>query len=67
MQQMHCGNDNHGRGVVTVRFCSSCGVVVNERILARTCPEEEHARRRRARSTYCVNCGEQLVKGRFGQ
>jgi hypothetical protein len=60
-----CTNDNHGRALVTVRFCSNCGVVVNGSILARGCPAEEHARKRRARSTYCVDCGEQLVQQRW--
>jgi hypothetical protein len=53
--------------VVTVRFCSNCGVVVNERIRATRCPEENHAKRRRAQSTYCVDCGDQLVQGRWRQ
>jgi hypothetical protein len=29
MLQKHGANDNHRRSVVTVRFCSQCGVVVN--------------------------------------
>ncbi len=67
MQRNHCANDNHGRSVVTVRCCPSCGGIVNVRILAKTCPTEEHERRRRARSTYCVNCGERLIQGGMGR
>jgi len=61
MLQARCANDNHGRAVVTVRFCAQCGSVVNGKILASRCVQESHARMRRAQSTYCVDCGEQLV------
>jgi predicted RNA-binding Zn-ribbon protein involved in translation (DUF1610 family) len=52
---------------VTVRFCPSCGVIVNERISERRCPQEKHARMRRARSTYCVDCGQGLAQKRAGR
>jgi hypothetical protein len=61
--QARCSNDNHGRAVVRVRFCASCGVVVNEKIPARRCPVQIHASARRERSSYCVDCGEGLVEG----
>jgi hypothetical protein len=64
MLQKRCANDNHGRAVVTVRFCSHCGVVVNERIHAHRCASAEHARMRRSQSTYCVDCGERLLLAR---
>lgn len=64
MQRMRCANDNHGRAVVTVRFCSGCGVIVNERIHSGGCASEKHARMRSTRSTYCVDCGERLDRGR---
>jgi len=67
VRQARCGNDNHGRSVVTVRFCANCGVVVNERIRASRCPEEIHATMRRSRSTYCIHCGEQLSQARAGR
>jgi hypothetical protein len=63
MPRMRCANDNHARAVVTVRFCASCGLVVNQRIFAAGCVAATHARRRRARSTYCVDCGERLAQG----
>jgi hypothetical protein len=60
---MRCANDNHGRAVVTVRFCPSCGEVVNQKIFARTCLTEKHATMRRSRSTYCIDCGDRLLLG----
>ena len=62
MLRVQCNNDNHGRSVVTIRFCPNCGAVVNEKIFARGCLPEKHARMRRARSTYCVDCGEGLAQ-----
>jgi rRNA maturation protein Nop10 len=56
-----CGNDNHGRRIVTVRFCPSCGTVLNDTIAARRCPDASHAQMRRDQSTYCMHCGERLV------
>jgi predicted RNA-binding Zn-ribbon protein involved in translation (DUF1610 family) len=67
MLRERCHNDNHGRAVVTVRFCPNCGAVVNERILAKRCPPEKHARMRRSRSTYCVDCGQGLVREGAGR
>jgi len=64
MPARHCANDNHRRHVVTVRFCPSCGGMLNDTIAARSCPETNHAQMRRDRSTYCMHCGEQLVRPR---
>ena len=64
MIQKRCANDNHGRSVVTVRFCSQCGVVVNDRIVASRCQGEQHAKMRRSRSAWCVDCGEHLIQAR---
>jgi hypothetical protein len=57
MQRQHCANDNHGRAVVTVRFCPTCGEVVNERISSQGCRQEKHASMRRVRYAFCVDCG----------
>jgi len=57
MQQRRCPNDNHGRMVVRVRHCPTCGEIVNAKIAARACPEASHASMRRSRSTYCMDCG----------
>ncbi len=59
----HCPNFNHNRENVPVRFCPGCGEVVNEDIPMRKCNEEGHAKSRRERDTYCVNCGELLIQG----
>ena len=67
MLRERCPNDNHGRAVVTIRFCPNCGVVVNESIVSRGCPPEKHARMRRLRSTYCVDCGQTLAQKRAGR
>jgi hypothetical protein len=61
MLQKRCANDNHGRTVVTVRFCATCGTIVNRSILARGCSDQTHSGRRRARSAYCVDCGDRLA------
>jgi len=52
-----CANDNHGRAVITVRFCSSCGVVLNDRIQKARCEEASHARMRRVGAQHCTQCG----------
>ncbi len=67
MLRTRCPNDNHGRAVVTVRFCPNCGMVVNESILAKNCPLETHARRRRGRNAYCVDCGQGLLQEGSGR
>jgi hypothetical protein len=62
MLQRRCANDNHGRAIVTVRFCATCGSVVNQNILARGCSDQAHAGMRRTQSVYCVHCGERLAQ-----
>ena len=64
MLKKRCYNDNHGRAVVTVRFCSHCGEVLNDRIRAYLCAAKDHAAMRRSQSVYCVDCGERLLVGR---
>ncbi len=59
-----CPNLNHSRSNVPVRFCPTCGEVVNADIPIRECKEDEHAIRRRERSMYCWICGKQLKEGR---
>jgi len=59
-----CPNDNHGRSIVTVRFCSNCGKILNGKIPIGRCSEEQHAKRRRTRDAYCVDCGRGLFQGR---
>ena len=57
-----CPNFNHGRPNAPVRNCPMCGEVVNSKIPQKVCGEEKHAKSRRERNAYCVDCGEQLVQ-----
>ena len=56
-----CSNFNHRRSDAPVRFCPSCGEVVNDAVGAQHCSENEHDKARREFSKFCVNCGKQLV------
>jgi len=62
--QRRCPNMNHGRRNPPVGFCPDCGEAVNREIPVQSCSEENHAKQRRARSYYCVHCGEQLIQSR---
>jgi rRNA maturation protein Nop10 len=62
LQRARCANDNHGRSVVTVRCCPSCGQIVNASIPTRRCPDETHAIARRVGNTYCVKCGDRVMR-----
>lgn len=64
MRAARCSNDNHGRVVVSVRFCPSCGTIVNGAIHPPQCLEASHAQMRRSQSNYCIDCGSQLVQRR---
>ena len=57
-----CRNYNHLRPNAPVRFCPMCGELVNQDIPMRKCNEQEHAIKRRERNTYCMDCGERLVR-----
>jgi len=61
-QENRCLNTNHSRTNAPVRFCPMCGEVVNINIPIKNCTQDEHAKSRRDRNKYCVNCGEQLIK-----
>ncbi len=58
-----CENYNHGRSNAPVRCCPSCGGIVNQNLAIKKCAQDEHSKKRRARSTFCVDCGEQLIEG----
>ena len=64
MAQRLCTNMNHRRRDSPVAFCPDCGEVVNPGIPPKSCSEESHAKRRRARNYHCVDCGEQLIRDR---
>lgn len=59
-----CTNMNHRRADSPVAHCPECGRVVNDRLTGRLCEETRHAQARRRRSTYCVDCGQQLITPR---
>ncbi len=58
-----CDNYNHKRLRVPVRSCPSCGQIVNQDLPHKKCSPDEHAKKRRDRSHFCVDCGEQLIQG----
>ena len=57
-----CPNLNHGRKDAPVRFCPSCGKVVNGNAPPKKCSEERHAEARRHGTKYCVDCGKELIR-----
>lgn len=61
--RISCGNLNHRRADAPVAHCPECGGVVNGAVRRRACTEGEHATARRARSAFCVHCGQKLIGG----
>ena len=59
-----CPNFNHRRADAPVRFCPSCGNVVNAAVRITTCPTARHDTARRSQSIFCVDCGTQLISAR---
>ena len=64
MAQRLCPNMNHRRRDSPVGFCPECGEVVNPGIAPKNCGQASHAKQRKGRNHYCVNCGEQLIRDR---
>jgi len=62
MRASSCSNMNHRRSDAPVRFCPNCGEVVNVAIAIKSCSEEVHATKRKNMETFCVDCGERLIK-----
>ena len=58
-----CPNMNHSKINVQVRFCSMCGKVVNSRVIKKTCSPEKHAKSRKDRNRFCIDCGANLTLG----
>ncbi len=59
-----CPNMNHRRANGSnspVRHCPSCGAVVNWQIPTKDCHADSHARQRRQRNTFCLDCGTRLI------
>jgi len=63
IQRNSCPNYNHSRVNAPVRVCPMCGKVVNGTISIKDCSEEEHAKKRKDRNKYCIDCGKQLIQG----
>lgn len=59
MNGERCLNMNHGRTQNGVRFCPSCGVLLNARVLI-ACDPAKHASYRKQRHPFCLCCGKKL-------
>lgn len=59
-----CSNLNHRTGNARVRFCPSCGEVVNARVRVSGCTPAQHDVSRRSHSVFCVDCGKRLIQAR---
>lgn len=64
IERNFCPNLNHRRADAPVRFCASCGVIVNGAVRTSSCPTTRHDVARRNQSAFCVDCGEQLIAPR---
>jgi len=62
MNATSCPNMNHRRADAPVRFCPSCGEVVNGGVQIKRCGEMRHAPKRLSGDRFCVDCGERLIK-----
>ena len=58
-----CPNLNHTKANVVIRFCCSCGEVVNAKLHVRSCTEISHKMQIKERIKYCMDCGKPLFKG----
>ena len=62
MKSEFCPNMNHRNSNSPVRYCPTCGEVVNEKLPKKHCTEESHSRSRMVMNKFCVHCGEQLIR-----
>ena len=63
---IRCANFNHGKASAPVRSCSMCGETVNSAIASKACSEVKHAKERRERNVFCMDCGKRLAEDRRG-
>ena len=56
-----CDNLNHLRPSAPIRHCPQCGEIVNAERARAACDAATHAARRKQQSSYCVDCGAQLI------
>ncbi len=54
-----CPNMNHGRTNAPVKFCPSCGIVINK-MAQGSCNQNKHADLRKQRLSFCHDCGKSL-------
>ena len=55
-------NFNHNRSDPSVRFCATCGKVVNQQLSIRQCGDAVRGEHRICRTRCCVDCGEPLIE-----
>ncbi len=60
-QKTRCTNMNHSRSQISIRFCPTCGVILNANI-KQNCDEAKHASLRKNRNVFCYECGKKLNK-----
>jgi hypothetical protein len=56
-KHINCANFNHRRADAPVRFCPTCGEIVNVKLHVKKCPDEIHRKRLKEANTFCVDCG----------
>ncbi len=56
-----CDNLNHRRAQVSIRYCPSCGVLLNDRLAVRQCSHAAHVAAMRDRTTFCSDCGGRII------
>lgn len=54
-----CKNLNHGKSNVVIGFCPQCGTRFNGR--RGSCDSAAHARYRKQRFSFCLDCGNSLA------
>ncbi len=54
-----CPNLNHGRSLITIKYCPNCGEKFNS-FTHGHCNEEKHRTRRKERYFFCIDCGKNL-------
>lgn len=61
LKAAECLNKIHQIINTNVRYCSSCGEVVNKRVDKLTCEKAAHERKRDKEINFCSKCGKSLL------
>lgn len=56
---VRCPNMNHSRSNAPVKYCPTCGEVVNREAKGR-CDQNTHARQMKDQMAFCTDCGKKL-------